>query len=73
MRFTIARWERDDKSGEPKSGERMIFLQVLSCFKDASFSEKKIGILGNREKMFMGIDEKNTYTKFYPNRTMGKG
>ena len=23
-------------------------------------------------KIFMGIDEKNSYTKLYPNRTMGK-
>ena len=70
--ITIGRWAMDKKLGEPKSREGKIVLQVQSCLKINVF-RKKIGIWGNREKMSMGFDEKNTYTIFYLNRTMGKG
>ena len=58
----IVRWEMGEKSGEPKSGERKIFLQVQSCFKNANFSEKNWNFEKPR-KSCMGIDEKNTYSQ----------
>ena len=54
MSFTIARWKIGEKSGEPKSGERKIVLQVQSCLKNVSFSEEKILNFGKPGKNVHG-------------------
>ena len=62
----IERWEMGEKSGEPKSGERKIFLLVQSCLKNASFFKKKIEILRNRENCPRALIRKTSMLNIIP-------
>ena len=61
----IGRWEMGEKWGEPKYGERKIFLQAKVVSKMQVFQEKNWNF-GKPRKLSMDIDEENTNTKFIP-------
>ena len=54
-------WEEEDLFVSPK------------LFKKFKFFGEKNWNCGKPRKFSMDIDDKNTYTKFHPNRTMEKG
>ena len=57
------------KHRENPNLERGRFFNKSIVVSKIKVFRKKIEILGNREKFSMGIKEKNSYTKFYPNQT----